>query len=52
MFLINLTPFLLNPNLSFLKQTQDAKSYKLSGYYAEIRDEKYRNIEDRYPFNC
>ena len=36
------TPFMLHPNLSFIKQTQHAKSYKLSGYFAEIRDERYR----------
>ena len=33
---------MLHPNLSFIKQTQHAKSYKLSGYFAEIRDERYR----------
>tara|TARA_R100000935_G_scaffold10995_1_gene22042 strand:- start:5855 stop:6904 length:1050 start_codon:yes stop_codon:yes gene_type:complete len=37
------TPYMLNLNLSFIKQTQHAKSYKLSGYYSEIRDESYRN---------
>lgn len=37
------TPYMLNLNLSFVKQTQHAKSYKLSGCYSEIRDESYRN---------
>ena len=36
------TPYMLNLDLSFVKQTQHAKSYKLSGYYAEIRNERYR----------
>ncbi|GFZ79861.1 hypothetical protein GCM10011531_07250 [Aquaticitalea lipolytica] len=40
-------PFMINLNLSFLKQTQHAKSYKLTGYYAEIRNERYRNAENR-----
>lgn len=40
------TPYMINPNFSFVKQTQHAKSYTLSGYYAEIRDKRYRNRED------
>src|SRR5690606_12354621 len=36
------TPYMIKLNLSFVKQTQHAKSYKLSGYVAEIRDERYR----------
>lgn len=41
------TPYMLSLDLSFVKQTQHAKSYKLSGYYAEIRDEHYRNRNNR-----
>jgi len=36
-------PYLLNLKLSFVKQTQHAKLYNLTGYYAEIRDERWRN---------
>jgi hypothetical protein len=36
-------PFQIKLDLSFIKQTQHAKSYKLSGYFSEIRDERWRN---------
>lgn len=32
----------INLNLSFIKQTSHGKSYKMSGYVAELRDEKMR----------
>ena len=41
------TPYIIHPNFSFVKQTQHAKSYKMSGYYAEIRDERYRERRNR-----
>ncbi|WP_407556497.1 DUF4238 domain-containing protein [Winogradskyella sp. 4-2091] len=44
------TPYMIKLNLSFVKQTQHAKSYQLSGYYAELRDERYRNPENRPTF--
>jgi hypothetical protein len=40
------TPLMINLNFSCIKQTQHAKTYKMSGYYAEIRDERYRNREN------
>ena len=40
------TPYRIKLTLSFVKQTQHAKSYKMSGYYVEIRDEHYRNREN------
>lgn len=39
------TPYMIKLTLSFVKQTQHAKSYKMSGYYAEVRDERIRNRE-------
>jgi hypothetical protein len=39
------TPYMIKLPLSFVKQTQHAKSYKMSGYYAEFRDERIRNRE-------
>ncbi|WP_237274465.1 DUF4238 domain-containing protein [Tenacibaculum ovolyticum] len=41
------TPYIIHPNFSFVRQTQHAKSYKMSGYYAEIRDERYRERRNR-----
>src|SRR5690606_15798543 len=37
------TPYMIKLTLSFVKQTQHAKSYKMSGYYAEVRDERIRS---------
>ena len=44
------SPYMIKLDLSFVKQTQHAKSYRLSGYYAEIRDERYRNRENTPSF--
>ena len=41
------TPYTIKPNFSFVKQTQHAKSYRMSGYFAEIRDERYRERKNR-----
>ena len=41
------TPYMVNLQLSFIKQTQHAKSYKMSGYYAELRNENYRDVKNR-----
>lgn len=41
------TPYLVNLQLTFIKQTPHAKSYKMSGYYAELRNEHYREAKNR-----